>query len=216
MPKKIHIDSVFRFFESFIRVMLMLSNTFQVRLRLGAVGKNFKIYYPSNFLYYNNVFIGNNVKILKNSNFLCSHSKIIIKDNVQIGKNALFVAGNHNVTEIGKYMKDVFNKLSIHDKGISICEDVFIIYNVTILDGVTIGRGAIVGTGSVVRRSVPPYAIVIGNPAKIIGFRFTPEQIIEHETKLYPENERIPIEQLEMNYKTFYINRLNKIISFVN
>lgn len=216
MPKKINIDFAFRFFESIIRVTLMFLNTFQARLRLGNVGKNFKIYYPSNFVHYKNVFIGNNVKILKNSNFLCSKSKIIINDNVQIGKNALFVAGNHNVTEIGKYMKNIFNKWPINDKGISICEDVFIIYNVTILDGVTIGRGAIVGTGSVVRRSVPPYAIVLGNPAKIIGFRFTPEQIIEHETKLYPENERIPIEQLEMNYKIYYKNRLSKIISFVN
>jgi acetyltransferase-like isoleucine patch superfamily enzyme len=193
----------------------MKSNTFLVRLRLGAVGENFKIYYPSNFSYYNNVFIGNNVKILKNCNVLCSNSKIIIKDNVQIGKNALFVAGNHNVTEIGKYMKDVSIKLPKHDKGITICEDVFVIYKVTILDGVTIGRGAIVGTGSVVRRSVPPYAIVLGNPAKIIGFRFTPAQIIQHETELYPKNKRIPIEELEMNYKIYYTNRINKIKSFL-
>jgi serine acetyltransferase len=112
-------------------------------------------------------------------------------------------------------MKDVSIKLPKHDKGITICEDVFVIYKVTILDGVTIGRGAIVGTGSVVRRSVPPYAIVLGNPAKIIGFRFTPAQIIQHETELYPKNKRIPIEELEMNYKIYYTNRINKIKSFL-
>ncbi len=36
-----------------------------------------------------------------------------------------------------------------------------------ILSGVTIGSGAVIGAGAVVRRDVPPYAIVIGNPAKI-------------------------------------------------
>lgn len=215
MLKKLNIDLAFRFFESSVRVTLMLANTFQARLRLGAIGGNFKIYYPGHFLKYSNVFVGNNVKILKNSNFLCSNSKIIIHDNVQIGKNALFVAGNHNVAEIGKYMKDVFIKRPINDKGITICEDVFIVYNVTILDGVTIGRGAIVGTGSVVRSSVPPYAIVLGNPAKIIGFRFSPQATIEHEKALYSEKERLSLDLLKDNYQKFFISRIRDIKSFL-
>lgn len=50
-----------------------------------------------------------------------------------------------------------------------------------ILKGVTIGRGSVVGAGAVVTKDVPPYAIVGGNPAKVIRFRFTKEQIKEHE-----------------------------------
>jgi UDP-2-acetamido-3-amino-2,3-dideoxy-glucuronate N-acetyltransferase len=42
--------------------------------------------------------------------------------------------------------------------------------NATILPGVTIGRQAMVGAGAVVTRSVPPKAIVVGNPAKIVGY----------------------------------------------
>jgi acetyltransferase-like isoleucine patch superfamily enzyme len=42
--------------------------------------------------------------------------------------------------------------------------------NATILPGVTIGRGAMVGAGAVVTRNVPPYAIVVGNPARITGY----------------------------------------------
>ena len=53
----------------------------------------------------------------------------------------------------------------------------FIGANVTILDGVTIGDGAIIGAGAVVAKDIPPYAIAGGVPAKVIKYRFTPEQI---------------------------------------
>ncbi|WP_169313411.1 glycosyltransferase [Treponema primitia] len=51
-------------------------------------------------------------------------------------------------------------------------DDVWIGINATICSGVSIGQGAIVGAGSVVTKDVPPYAIVCGNPAKIIKYRF--------------------------------------------
>lgn len=50
--------------------------------------------------------------------------------------------------------------------------DVWIGKNVTVLDGVKIHNGAIVGTNAVVTKDVPPYAIVVGIPAKIIRYRF--------------------------------------------
>lgn len=60
--------------------------------------------------------------------------------------------------------------------------DVFIGMNVTILDGVNIGHGAVIGAGSVVTKDVPPYAIAVGVPAKVIGSRFdenTIEKLLE-------------------------------------
>lgn len=56
-------------------------------------------------------------------------------------------------------------------------DDVWIGENVLILSGVNIGKGALVAAGSVVVKSIPPYAIVGGNPAKIIKYRFSPEII---------------------------------------
>lgn len=43
---------------------------------------------------------------------------------------------------------------------------------------------------------MPRYSIIGGVPAKVLKFRFTPEQIIEHERKLYPESERMSIEDI--------------------
>jgi len=55
--------------------------------------------------------------------------------------------------------------------------DVWIADSVTIMSGVKIGDGAVIANNSHVVRDVPPYAIVGGNPARLIKFRFTPEQI---------------------------------------
>lgn len=60
---------------------------------------------------------------------------------------------------------------------VDIGNDVWIGDDVRILDGITIGDGAVVGLGAVVTKNVEPYAIVAGVPAKVIGFRFTQEQI---------------------------------------
>jgi acetyltransferase-like isoleucine patch superfamily enzyme len=53
--------------------------------------------------------------------------------------------------------------------------DVFIGVGAIVLAGVTVGDGAVVGAGAVVTRSVPPYAVVVGNPARIARYRFESE-----------------------------------------
>lgn len=53
--------------------------------------------------------------------------------------------------------------------------DVWIGSNAVVMAGLTIGDGAVIGAGSVVTKDVPPYAIVAGNPAKILRYRFSPE-----------------------------------------
>ena len=47
----------------------------------------------------------------------------------------------------------------------------------------------------------PPYSVVVGNPWRIVKFVFTPEEIVEHEAKLYSEDERIPLDVLQRNYQ---------------
>jgi acetyltransferase-like isoleucine patch superfamily enzyme len=59
----------------------------------------------------------------------------------------------------------------------SIGNDVWIGVNAVIMDDITIGDGAIIGAGAIVTRDVPPYAIVAGNPARLLRYRFDQHEI---------------------------------------
>ena len=149
-----------------------------------------------------------------------TRSKVLFKKNSGSAFGLTCVTGNHmsvvglnlkQVTNAIKNEKDVYHEM---DKDILVEEDVWIGNHVTLLSGVTIGRGSEVGAGSVVRGNVPPYSVVIGNPCKVVGFRFTPEEIIEHEKVQYEESERLPLELLQKNYEKYFINRIKDIKQF--
>lgn len=97
-------------------------------------------------------------------------------------ENKLIINQYHDYKSITTGYSSVGEELEpcykIQKKGSIIIEnDVWIGYGAAILSGVTIQNGAVVAAGSVVKKDVPPYAIVGGNPAKIIKYRFTQEQI---------------------------------------
>ena len=58
----------------------------------------------------------------------------------------------------------------LDSKSIKIEENVWVGFDAIILSGVTIGRGAVIGCKTVVTENVPPYAVVVGNPGKIIKY----------------------------------------------
>lgn len=103
-----------------------------------------------------------------------------ISNNVEI-----IIGGNHNYRNVSSYslipqVQEIFPDIKHPDKPVKnvvIGNDVWIAKNVTILQGVTIGDGAVIGTNSVVAKDIPPYAIAIGNPVKIIKYRFNEQQI---------------------------------------
>ena len=90
------------------------------------------------------------------------------------------------------------------DGEIVIEEDVWVGAGTILLSHCSIGRGAVVAAGAVVSKPVPPYAVVAGVPAKIIATRFTIEQILQHESELYPVEERMSKEKLKTLFEEFY------------
>ena len=62
------------------------------------------------------------------------------------------------------------DNINLSEKEIVIEDDVWIGFNSTILKGVTIGKGAIIGANTLILKDVPPYAVVVGNPARIIRY----------------------------------------------
>lgn len=66
-----------------------------------------------------------------------------------------------------------------------------------------IGRGSTVSAGAVVHHSMPPYCICGGVPAKFIKFYWTIDQFLEHESKLYTEEERYTRKQLETIFEKY-------------
>lgn len=101
-----------------------------------------------------------------------------------IAENVLiFVDGNHRMDSFSTFpFREVLAwpefPMNAYGKGVpNIGNDVWIGMNVTICSGVKIGDGAVVGSNSVVTKNVPPYAVVAGNPARVVKYRFTPLQI---------------------------------------
>ena len=98
-----------------------------------------------------------------------------IADNVQI-----FLGGQHRIDWVSSYpfsqfyqMDSEFNKNTSVSRGdVIIGSDVWLCANCTILSGVTIGHGAVIANGAVISRDVEPYAVMAGNPAKLIKWRF--------------------------------------------
>jgi acetyltransferase-like isoleucine patch superfamily enzyme len=94
-------------------------------------------------------------------------------------------------------MTDVHEKRPEDDRDVVIEDDVWIGSRAIVLKGVTIGRGAVVAAGAVVTKSVPPYAIAAGTPAKVLKFRWNLETVLKHEELLYASEWRLSRETLE-------------------
>lgn len=111
-----------------------------------------------------NVFVGNNVVIgdrVKVQNNVSLYEGVTCDDDVFIGPSVVFT----NVTQPRAFIeqKDAFQKTMIR-KGVTIGA------NATILCGIELGEYCFIGAGSVVTKDVPPFALMVGNPARQVGW----------------------------------------------
>lgn len=141
---------------------------------------------------------------LNNAYLMTTNAKFIMKQHSGAAEGLRVTTGNHAMI-VGRFYRSITDqeKPAELDKDVVVESDVWIGRNVTLLSGVHVGRGAIIGACALVTKDVPPYCIVAGVPAKPIRFKWTIDQILEHEEKLYPENERFSREELEAEFSKY-------------
>jgi len=143
------------------------------------------------------------------------HTKVTVGKFTSIGANVTIWLGNgrgHDKGFISTYpFGNIYNEVfhcqnnNSNDglRSVSIGNDVWIGENVHIMSGVSVGDGAVIAANSHVVKDVPPYAIVGGNPANIIKYRFIENQIqklLQIQWWDWPENKIIENMDSILNY----------------
>lgn len=138
-----------------------------------------------------NLSVGDGTSIPRGATLFCTRAPLTIGRNVIFGPHPTIITGDHRTDIVGRFIIDVADgeKLPQHDAPVVIDDDVWAGANVTILKGVTVGRGSVIAAGAVVTRSCPPYSILAGVPARVVGQRFMPEEAERHEKILYADDE---------------------------
>lgn len=128
---------------------------------LGKLGSGTVIEPPFLPDYGCNTIIGKDCFINFNLTILDT-SLVIIGDRVQMGPNVSIYTAAHDTSVLSRI------KYVEYGLPIKIEDDCWIGGGTTILPGVTIGRGTTIGAGSVVTKSIPPYSVAVGSPAKVL------------------------------------------------
>lgn len=137
------------------------------------------------------------------NNMIARSGKLIIKKYAAVSSQCIIIPENHTPT-VG--IPQFLSILHINDqiRTIVVNEDAWVGAGCILMSKSEIGRGAVIGAGSIVTKRIPPYAVAVGSPAKIVATRFTIEQILKHEAILYPPEERMSREELEELFETNY------------
>jgi len=128
-------------------------------LKIGA-----NSYIAADTLVRGDIVMGNHCTV---NPYVSLHGKVTMGDGVRIASLATIAGQNHVFTDPDK---PIYQQ-PLTFKGITIGDDVWVGANVVVLDGVTIGSHAILAAGAVVTKDVPDYAIVGGNPARLLKDR---------------------------------------------
>lgn len=163
--------------------------------KFGHFGKGAALGVPADLKNPKNIFLYEKARIAPRSTIMTMGSSKFIMKRGGISSEGLTVITSKHVQKIGSFLSGG-NEDNVY-KDIIVEEDVWMGINVTLLPGAHVGRGAIIGACSVVTKDILPYTVAVGNPAKMIKFKWSIDEILEHEKQLYPEKERFTRTQLE-------------------
>lgn len=130
--------------------------------------------------------IGRHTYGLTKESFFVPHENVPVRIGsfCSVGPGVLFIcAAEHRVDTATTFPIQFVNGKIRNAPGtvgkgpITVGHDVWIGARCIILGGVTIGNGAVIGAGSIVTRDIAPYAVAVGNPARVIRYRFAPDII---------------------------------------
>ena len=155
-----------------------------------------------------NVYLYEHTNLGENFNIMTHTGKFIMKKYSIAGPGLTAICQNHNMFEVGSYPGDKNWSTAELEADVVIEEGVWLGANVVLCPGTHIERGCIVAAGSVCpgKKKYPPYTIIGGNPARIVKYRFTLEEQIEHEKMLISEEERISPQILKEYYEKYNPN----------
>lgn len=176
------------------------------RRSFGYIGDDVKLIPPLNLSNPKNVYLYGLNKI-EHATISTNNAKFIMKYGAAAAEGLSVHTGNH-MQLVGKYYRTITeeNKRESdekYDKDVVVEEDVWIGCNVTLLSGITLGRSSVIAAGAVVTKDIPPYCIAGGVPAKFIKFKWTKEQILQHEEQLYAEEGRLSEETLDALFEKY-------------
>lgn len=149
-----------------------------IKKSLKIAGDNFRFGPDSVFSDHRLIEVGNNVFMGQRTTVNTTKVRIIIGNNVMFGPEVMVIGGDHNFLVPGKLMRSV--KIGGINLPIEIEDDVWVGARCLILKGVKIFEGAVIGAGSIVTKSIPPYSIAVGIPAKPLISRFSKQDLEKH------------------------------------
>lgn len=172
--------------------------------RMGKCGKGVYVGFPNMISRPELLFMDDFTRILNGSKLILTKGRFIVMRGGGISVNLTVVTDNHTPTVGVPYY--FTGNLHMNDKSADIVveEDCWLGANVTLLIGARIGRGAVVAANALVNKKVPPYAVVAGIPAKVIGVKFSFEQVLAHEEALYEPEKRLSEDYLRNLFNTVF------------
>lgn len=171
---KIFFYGLYSYFMNIVYLLMEILPPFSrniiFRFIFKEIGKSCMLDYKTYFRYPSRISLGDNVSINRDcalyASYMVANVEIKIGNNVALAPHVRIFTATHDYSTLG--LVDTAASVIIEDH-------VWIGGGSIILPGVIIGKGAVIGAGSVVSKSVPPFSVAVGNPARVIK-----ERVLSH------------------------------------